>query len=376
MPETTPLLRVLYLYYEPSPSGQTEHVLSLVQGLDRTRFEAAVILPDLLASQVQRFEAAGIRVCVLPIRKLVWPISAVTGLIAEIRRWKPDLVHIHSQEAGMTGRVLTRIAGGMPIFYTPQTIDIRRKHWQNLYRFGERLLAKITRCILSVNESDRRRLIQNGIPDEKIVTVYNGVDLNRFDRHSPAPAEAAALKQPGRALVMQVGRMSEQKAPFDFIEGARLVLREAPDTRFVLLGDGHLLEAVKEKTRAYGLDGQIIPLGAHTDAYRWVQVADIVTLTSHWEGSPYSLLEAMAWYKPVVATRVNGCTELVLDGETGYLTPPGEPREWAERVLQLLRDPKLACEMGESGRRRLEANFTLPAMVEKISALYEEAAGK
>jgi glycosyltransferase involved in cell wall biosynthesis len=115
-------------------------------------------------------------------------------------------------------------------------------------------------------------------------------------------------------------------------------------------------------------------MGAQPDAFRWIQAADIVTLTSHWEGSPYSLLEAMAWCKPVVATAVNGCPELVLNGETGYLAPRGQPQEWAQHVLRLVRDPQMRRKMGESGRKHLEAHFTLPAMVAKISALYEQLA--
>jgi glycosyltransferase involved in cell wall biosynthesis len=173
---------------------------------------------------------------------------------------------------------------------------------------------------------------------------------------------------------MQVGRVSEQKAPLDFVEGARLVQREAPSTRFALVGDGPLLEQVKQKVKDNGLEGSVFILGAQPDAFRWIQAADIVTLTSHWEGSPYSLLEAMAWCKPVVATAVNGCPELVLNGETGYLASPGQPQEWAGYVLRLLREPLTARKLGENGRKHLEANFTLPAMVEKISAIYEQVA--
>lgn len=366
------LLRILYVCYEPSPSGQTEHVLSLVRCLDRERFDVSVVLPDLLISQVQRFEKAGARVIILPIRKLIWPLPAIAGLVSEIRRGKYDLVHIHSQEAGLVARFLVRLGGPNVIIYTPHTINIRQKRWQNSYMFGERLLAQITDRILSVNEADRQSLISRGIPAEKVITVYNGVELNQFDPQAPLPATAAALRKNGNTLVMQVGRVSEQKAPLDFVEGARLVQMEAPNTTFALVGDGPLLEQVKQKVKDYGLEGSVFVVGAQPDAFRWIRSADIVTLTSHWEGSPYSLLEAMAWCKPVVATSVNGCPELVLDGETGYLAPPGQPQEWANHVLRLLRDPQTARQLGETGRKHLEANFTLPAMVAKISALYEQ----
>ncbi len=374
MPEPSRALRILFVYYEPSPSGQTEHLLSLVQRLDRQRFEVTVALPTLLESQADNYRAAGARVVPLPIHKLLWPPKAISGLIAEVRRGEYDLVHVHSQEAGLVARFLSRLGGAGVILYTPHTINIRRKNWQPIYLFAENLLSRITDRILTVNEADRRSLIERGIPGEKVVAVHNGVDLDKFDPHIPPPAPALALRQTGGPLVMQVGRMSEQKAPLDFIEGARIVLQTMPDARFALVGGGPLLEKVRARIRAYGLEGRISAPGAQPDAFRWIQAADLITLTSYWEGSPYSLLEAMAWRKPVVATAVNGCPELVLDGETGYLVPPGQPQAWAERVSRLLQDPQTACKMGENGRRHLEANFTLPRMVATIQEVYEQSA--
>jgi starch synthase (maltosyl-transferring) len=105
-----------------------------------------------------------------------------------------------------------------------------------------------------------------------------------------------------------------------------------------------------------------------------MQMADIITLTSHWEGTPYTLLGAMAWRKPVVATQVNGCPELVLQGETGYLVPPGEPHQWAGRVLRLLGDPQSRHRMGENGRMHLEKNFTITPMKEKLTEIYTQTA--
>ncbi len=365
MPETAARIRLLYVYYEPNPSGQTEHILTLVQRLDRKRFEITVVLPDLLESQAVRFAETGAQVVLLPIRKLFWQPAAFSGLWRIIRQGKYDIVHVHSQEAGMVARLLARLAGAKGLFYTPHTINIRRRGLQTIYRLVERLLARLTDRIISVNEADRQSMITRGIPADKVVTVYNGVDLDNFTdpiltTDSPSP------------VVMQVGRLSEQKAPLDFIEGARRVLQKRPDVRFVLVGDGPLFEQVQTQIKRDGLEKQVFAIGAQANAFRLIRTADIVTLTSHWEGSPYSVLEAMAWSKPVVATAVNGCPELVADGVTGFLTPRGQPKLWAERVLCLLSDPQTARQMGEQGRRRLEANFTLTEMVAKISALYEE----
>ncbi|NLG70905.1 MAG: glycosyltransferase family 4 protein [Chloroflexi bacterium] len=367
-------LRLCCVYYEPRPSGQSEHVLSLVRSLDRQCYAITVVIPDLLAGLKADYEAAGARVVTLPMRKLRWPPAAVRGFTAELRREKPHIVHVHSQEAGLVARPLARLGGARRIVYTPHTINIRSRRWQKMYWQVEKSLSAITDRIISINEADRQTLIQLGIPAEKVTTVYNGVDLERFDPLAPPPAEIDALRQNGQALVMQVGRISEQKAPLDFLAGARLVLAQMPDVRFVLVGDGPLLEAVRQQIRTSGLEDRVFALGPRPEAYRYMQAADIITLTSYWEGSPYTLLEAMAWRKPVVATRVNGCPELVLDGETGFLVPPGSPHEWAGRVLLLLRDPHCRRRMGENGRKHLEKNFTIMRMKENLTSIYEQIA--
>lgn len=367
MSETAARIRLLYVYYEPNPSGQTEHIQTLVQRLDRQRFDITVVLPDLLESQAARFAETGARVVLLPIRKLFWRPTALSGLWRIIRQGNFDIVHVHSQEAGIVARFLARLAGARGLFYTPHTINIRRRGLRTIYRLVERLLAAFTDRIISVNEADRQSMIARGIPPDKVVTVYNGVDLERF-------SDPAIKQDPSSPVVMQVGRLSEQKAPLDFVAGAGWVLQKRPDVRFILVGDGPLYEQVQAQIKRAGLEKQVSAVGAQANAFRLIQTADILTLTSYWEGSPYSVLEAMAWGKPVVATAVNGCPELVVDGVTGYLTPRGQPEAWAERVLILLSDPERARQMGEQGRRRLEANFTLAEMVTKISALYEEFA--
>ena len=366
MSETAPRIRLLYVYYEPNPSGQTEHLLTLVQRLDRNRFAITVVLPDLLETQAARFAETGAQVVLLPIRKLFWRPAAVSGLWRLIRQGSYDIIHVHSQEAGMVARLLARLAGARRLFYTPHTINIRRRGLRSIYRLSERFLGLFTDRIISVNEADRLTLIARGIPADKIVTIYNGVDLDRF-------SDPVIDHAPSSPVVMQVGRLSEQKAPLDFIAGARWVLQKRPDVRFILVGDGPLLAQVQAQIKRDGLEKQVVAIGAQANAFRLIQTADIVTLTSYWEGSPYSVLEAMAWSKPVVATAVNGCPELVVDGVTGYLTPCGQPQAWAERVLCLLSDPEHARQMGKQGRRRLEANFTLAEMVTKLSALYEES---
>jgi glycosyltransferase involved in cell wall biosynthesis len=173
---------------------------------------------------------------------------------------------------------------------------------------------------------------------------------------------------------MQVARLSAQKDPLAFVEGAALVVRERPDAQFALVGEGPLRDAVAARIQELGLKGHVHLSGWHDEAFKLMAAANVVSLTSCWEGAPYTLLEAMAWSRPVVATAVNGCPEIVVDGGTGFLVPPGDTITWARRVVDLLSDPAMAAAMGGEGRIRVEERFSLRDVVARTESLYQRVA--
>jgi glycosyltransferase involved in cell wall biosynthesis len=382
-------LNVLLIYYEPAPAGQTTHVLALARSLDRTQHRITVVLPDHLERSIAELKQAPVQVVPLPLRKVLWPARTAIALARLIRSERIDIVHIHSLEAGLCGRVVARLSsahlssgrprtkggphikGAPRIVYTPQTIDIRRSRWQWLYRRIERGLAHFTDVIVSVNDADRQRLIDWGIPPLKVVTIPNGIDLRAFEEPVDVPDVRRSLRlAPDRPLVMQVARLSPQKDPLAFVNGAARVIAERPDAQFALVGEGPLREETEARVRALGVDGCVHLLGWRNQAHRLMAAADIVTLTSRWEGSPYSLLEAMAWSRPVIATAVNGCSEIVAHGHTGFLAPPGDAAAWASHVLALLNDPAMAARMGRAGREQVEHGFSLRSTISRTESLY------
>jgi glycosyltransferase involved in cell wall biosynthesis len=367
-------LKILLLYYEPQASGQTTHVLSLAHGLVEHEHDVTVVLPDKLGRPVAAFQQIGVRTIPLPLSKVLWSRLTIGAVNRVVRESDYDIVHIHSQEAGMPARPVARLAGARTIFYTPQTIDIRRARWQWLYALVERALASITDVVISVNGADRDRLIKWGIPADKVVTVPNGIRVAELG----GPVDVGEIRESlgfhsDQLLVMQVGRLSAQKNPIAFVEGAAHIVDKTPEAQFVLIGDGPLTDDVAARVHELGLAGCVHPLGWRDNAPQLMAAADVVTLTSRWEGTPYALLEAMAWSRPVVATNVNGCSEVVAEGETGFLVQPGDAITWSQRVMDLLNDPEKAALMGRAGRMRVEEEFTLRRMVARIEGLYQQA---
>jgi glycosyltransferase involved in cell wall biosynthesis len=363
-------LDVLLVYYEPIPAGQTTHVLSVARGLVARGHHVSVVLPADLERSIKAFQQAEVNVIPLPLQKLLWPLRSIFSLVKLVRSG-PDIVHVHSQEAGLLGRAVAWMAGARAIVYTPQVIDIRRTRWHWLYVLVERFLARITDVIVSVSDSDRERMIRWGIPPQKIVKIPNSVDVNEIDGISDTDRIRKALGlDPERPLVMQVGRLSAQKNPLAFVEGAAQVLQKRPDAQFALVGEGPMREAITQHAETLGLNGALRLLGWRDNAAAMMTAADVVSLTSEWEGMPHTLLEAMAKSRPIVTTDVNGCPDVVVDGKTGFLVPPGDTLVWAERIIDLLENPKLMDKMGRRGRERVIERFSQEQMITCIEELY------
>lgn len=364
--------KVLIVYYEPQRSGQTTHVLNLVRGLNKDKFEVTLILPVHLFQSQTHFTRMGVSIFPLPMRKLLWNPISIIKLAQLVHKESFDIVHVHSQEAGIMVRFVSKIAGAKKIVYTPQCTNIRHTNLFWLYRVVEKLLSSFTDIFISVSEYDRERIIQWGLPPSKVITIYNGIESegNNISHDDTAKLQSLGLDNEA-PLVMQVGRLSHQKNPLMFVEGASKVIRQIPDCQFALIGDGPLKNEVEKSIQVFGIQDNILCLGWQENANELMALADIITLTSRWEGLPHVLLEAMLWSRPIVTTQVNGCSELVIHGVTGYLVPKNNVDLWVEYVLDLLQDHTKSTKMGELGHARLLQEFSLQQMISKMEELYD-----
>ncbi len=208
----------------------------------------------------------------------------------------------------------------------------------------------------------RERLIKDaGIAASKIVTIYNGVELPE----SAAPADRDGVRRelgvsPNTPLVGMVARIDlKQKRYEDFLAAARQVSVAVPDAHFLIVGDGEETQraVLTRIVRETGLDDRVLFLGYRHDAGRIVGALDVFVLATANEGFPFVTLEAMALGTPVVATDLAQLREQIVDGQSGYLVPPGDTNRLAERMLTLLRDPVSSASDGRAGTPRCRAAF-------------------
>jgi L-malate glycosyltransferase len=228
---------------------------------------------------------------------------------------------------------------------------------------------------ICASEAIRRMLVADGFPDEKTVTVHEGIDLEHVFA-APLVKLHEALWLPHNALIVgNVAALVPHKGQRHLIEAAHLVVQEMPDARFVILGEGELRDQLERQVRDYHLEKHVLLPGFRTDVLGCIKAFDVFVMSSITEGLGTSLLDAMACSRPIVATRAGGIPEVVDDGATGLLVGPRDHHEMAKAIVRLLKNDEERRRMGEAGLARLRDRFTLERMVAGTSAVYERLAG-
>jgi glycosyltransferase involved in cell wall biosynthesis len=296
---------------------------------------------------------------------------AVLKLIAFIRRYNINLIHVH-QSQSIWGLIAGRLAGIPVVFHAREMIGNRAYKWVILH-LSTRTIA-ISHAVkkylsLSANLSLR----------DNISVVYNAIDLVRFD---PAKYDGNLRDEWGipehALLVLMISKLIENKGHLDFIKSCKLLRKRVPEAVFMIVGGelpGHewYAENVKRAVSEAGLEDVLHLVGPRRDVERFLAASDLVVQPSTCEeGLGRVPIEAMGLGKPVVATAVGGIPEVVVDSITGYLVPKHNPNALAECIMKLLGDAKLRANFGQAGQRRAHDIFNVRNHVNSITRIYDE----
>jgi glycosyltransferase involved in cell wall biosynthesis len=214
------------------------------------------------------------------------------------------------------------------------------------------------------------------LPRHKTIVVPNGVDESLAARApEPSAARRALGLDAAGPILGTVGRLAEQKGQLYLLQAFPEILRERPEARLVLAGEGPERLRLEAESRRLGIDGRVIFLGHRDDVATVLAALDLFAFPSLWEGLPMALLEAMLLERPVVAARGVGVDELITDGLTGLLVEPRDASGTARALLRLLRDPREAARMGEAGRRRVLDRYALGHVANQFDRLYRRVLG-
>jgi glycosyltransferase involved in cell wall biosynthesis len=350
--------------------GAERVVVDLAKHIDHDKYALSVCAtrePGVYASEL---EQDGIPVYCLH-RKARWDPFGFARLLKLIHLTRPEIVHTHKVGSNTLGRaaaVLCRVPVIISHEHSPADRGV-------VSIIVDRILAKKTKFIITCDRALRDALIARERLDERhVVTVYNGVELGKFDNASRDFKDLRnELRFPDGAIIGTTSRLAEVKDLPNLLEAVPFVLEKMPDTSFLIAGTGPLKDRLETIVNEKGLNSKVRFLGYRTDIPILLATFDVFVLSSMWEGFPVSALEAMAAGKPVVSTNVGGVSEVVDHGINGLLVPPHQPRELANALIKLLKDPKRAKEMGERGRNKIEKEYSIELMAAKVEGLYSLA---
>ena len=309
-----------------------------------------------------RARAAGLEVHGLPLRGDL-SLRASAGLARILRRVRPEVLHLHDPHAVGAGLLAAAAAPAVRILAT-RRVDFPLRG--ALSRFKYRSCGGV----IAVSRKIAGILDGHGVPAERIRVVYEGVP----DRPAlPGGREALAqLGVPdGCPVVGNVAALTDHKDHVTLIEAAARVRPRLPEARFVCVGEGELRPRLEALCRERGLLDRWIFAGFRQDLDRLIPAFSVFCLSSRMEGLGTSLLDAMAFARPVVATAAGGIPEAVEDGVTGRVVPVRDPDALAEALVETLTDPARARARGEAGRRRFQALFTADRMVDETLSAYD-----
>jgi glycosyltransferase involved in cell wall biosynthesis len=354
--------------------GLQTHMRNYLHYLRERGYDVSVVCHPGLWLQHDTHTPDGVGVKIIPFPPRIAPLAdlrTLARLVRYFRQERPQVVHTHTVKPGLLGRLAARLAGVPVILHTVHGFyfhDGMRPAARRTFILLEKLGAWCCDAILSQNQEDIATAIREGIcPPAKISHLGNGIDVTRFYPGCVDDAVIAGLRQelgfpPVARVVGLIGRLVREKGFLEFFEAARIILDRGIDARFVIIGAANTekSDALTPETLIAQLRLQeaVHFLGLRSDVPALMALMDVITLPSYGkEGLPRVMMEAAAMGKPVVATNVRGCREVVADGETGLLVPVRDGPALAEGIITVLSDAARARRMGQAGRARAEALF-------------------
>ena len=329
------------------------------------------------------------------------PFSRSTNVLSHLRalyllrkylvKERFDIIHVHTPIVGLIGRIAGVLAGVLIRIYTAHGFyfhddmpPLKRKVFVNLEKFGH----KFGHFIFTQSDEDRQTAIKEGIcRDNEILTIGNGVDIDRFnperiseDTLNKLRSEFGFTKE--NKVIAIIGRIVREKGYFEFFQAAKNILEIKPEIRFLVIGEALKSEhdvsrkEILDFVEKVGIRSAVRFVGMREDIPELLMLSDIYTLPSYREGMPRSIIEAMAMEKPVATTNIRGCREEVVDGETGIIIPLRDATALSKALLEFLNNPQKALEFGKRGRLRVGKFFSekivLGRQMTVINKLIEE----
>jgi glycosyltransferase involved in cell wall biosynthesis len=357
-------------------AGAEVQVFNMVSSLHRkTDIEvfAITLNEGTLASNLRD---TGVEVAVIDESSFSFPVI-LKKAASMLSPRKVDILHTHRYKENLLG---TRLKKSCHIPFLVQTVHGMPEAFTGfdrvkitLYRMvNEFITARFFDRVIAVSE-DIRSALSRRIRRQKLAVIYNSVDIAAIKSSRSAHDVRAELGIPANhALIGSAGRMVPVKGYDIFIRAAEKIRKENPDVHFVLIGDGAERPALEHQAQSRGLEDSLIFTGFRRDIHDLLGSLDVFVISSFHEGIPVVLLEAMALGRPIVTTAVGGVPEVVSDGVSARLVPPGDPSLLADSIMQLLADRTIGAELAAGAQKTVAERFSTEAQATRLVETYRQ----
>jgi glycosyltransferase involved in cell wall biosynthesis len=363
---------VAYLIGSASIGGTERHLLELLRGLDRGRFDPLVVCIHSGGALREPLAALGVPVFDLGLDQSysLRGLTRLLGLVRELRRRRIQILHAYHFHGNLYASLVAPLARVQTLL-----VSERGKTWSEWHRrLARRYYGSMAYRILVNCDALRDYVQESGPFAGKTLMIPNGVDLQKLRSGGDGRRVRAALGIPETApLIGSIGRLQPVKGHRYLVEAFVPVAARCPDAHLMLVGGGPEEEALSRRVEEAGLGDRVRFVGFQTDAQPYLAAIDYFVLPSVSEAHSMALLEAVAMGKPVVATAVGGNRETIQAEVNGLLVPPGSPDGLRDALLRLLTEPGLAERLGH-GALESSARYDLRDMVGRYALLYSEAA--
>jgi glycosyltransferase involved in cell wall biosynthesis len=348
------------MHIAQAPGGVERYLCTLLKKMNAAEYRNILVLSQ--TYDLKKFEGLASEIECIEMYREINPLKelrAVLQIRAVIKKYKPDIVYMHSSKAGAIGRIANFGIRNVSIYnahgwaFNMKCKPIKQK----AYAMIERVLAPLCTKIVAISDYEKESAVQKHIckPD-KIQVICNGIDFDEYKQGSPIAR--ADLGIPKDAFVVgAVGRLTKQKAPDVFVQSAKLVKEALPNAFFVMVGDGDEQQQTEALIAELGLSGCFLITGWVQNPLDYIRNFDVAMLLSRWEGFGLVLPEYMLEGKPIVATRVDAIPNIITDGENGLLVESEDSCAAAQAVIRIGTDDALKHRLTQNGCEKVKRCF-------------------
>lgn len=362
-------------------TGGETYLLSLLRGFDPSRCRCllvCIVNPDLgETSWLKELKATGFEYETIPIRN-PFDFRDIVRIVTLIREFDADVVHALDHRSDLVAVLSARVTGRPVVASFLGWVNFAKGSWRaSLYPWIDRMILKRFDAVITDSVAIGTEL-RMGAADPPVVAIRNGINTSWFDpSRALAPSAVSTFAKGGHFTFGMVGRVHPVKGHLNFLKAARAVLDRHPDTRFVIVGTvlpgfesyrQSIIDFIAKHGMTHAVLMSHVPLVEIPSVFASL---DVLVAPSFAESFSFTMLEGMAMGKPVVASNVGGASEMIVDGESGYLVPPNDVPTLTEKLCCLITDPLKVKEVGERARAKIMQDFSLDVMAERTWQVYE-----